>query len=193
MRKSFQHALQSPQIQASRQLMTIVNALGIATSRINARYFLLCVAGLEHPIKRERVYCYELYHQLRLILGDNELVLTGEPDKRSNPAFENERQPNPDLILHMPGSHRSNSSVVEVECRPSLLHLRKDLRTLKQMRNKGYQELVLLLFAVNAVPWPDLAQAAKDTGVNLSDIVVLLHKAANQQATIENAPSEYAA
>ena len=173
--------------------MTIVDALRTATGHISSKYFLLRVAGMEYPIKRERAYCYELYHQLRLALAGTELVLTGEPDKKRHPAFEGERKPNPDFILHTPGSHRHNGSAVEVECTPTLSHLTKDLGTLKQMRSKGYQELVLLLFAVNRVPWLDLARAAEATGINLSDIAVLLHTAADQQATVEHAPPKYAA
>ena len=172
----------------------IIKALKTATARISQKYFLLMIADMEHPIKRERAYCYELYHQLRLVLNDSEMVLTGEPDKKGHPSYSgSEKKPNPDLIFHKPGSNRHNSSVVEVECTPTLAHLKKDLLTLSQMREKGYQELILLLFAVKNVPWQQLASAAMATGVNLSDINVLLHKTPDQEATVECAPPENAA
>lgn len=167
--------------------MTIINDLIAATANIGGNYFLLPVAGMEHPIKRERVYCYELYHQLRIALADRELVLTGEPDKKRHPAFDGERHPNPDLILHMPGSHAQNASVVEVECAPTLRHLNKDFGNLKQMQTKGYSELVLLLFAIEAVPWPLLIQAAELNEIPISSITVLLHRQAGQEATVERA------
>ena len=91
--------------------MTIVEALVQATQAIGAPYFLLPVAGRDRPIKRERVYCYELFHQLRLALHDSQLTLTGEPDKRGHPDFP---PINPDFILHTPGCHERNTAVVEV-------------------------------------------------------------------------------
>ena len=39
-----------------------------AGKRMDAHYFQLPVAGSEEPVFRERVYCYELYHQLRNVL-----------------------------------------------------------------------------------------------------------------------------
>jgi hypothetical protein len=45
--------------------MAMLEALAQATQAIEASYFLLPIAGRDRPIKRERVYCYELFHQLR--------------------------------------------------------------------------------------------------------------------------------
>jgi hypothetical protein len=42
--------------------MVILEALTEATRQIDAAHFLLPIAGKDRPIKRERVYCYELYH-----------------------------------------------------------------------------------------------------------------------------------
>ena len=169
--------------------MAIVDALRVATANISSNYFLLPIAGMEHPIKRERAYCYELYHQLRIALAQTNLVLTGEPDKKRHPAFDRERHPNPDLILHLPGSHRHNASVVEVECDPTLRHLKKDLGNLKQMRTKGYGELVLLLFAVDTVPWSTLLRAASFNEFALANVTVLLHSQAGHGATVELNPA----
>lgn len=40
-----------------------------AIKRIDTHYTQLFVAESDKEIYRERVYCYELYHQLRFILG----------------------------------------------------------------------------------------------------------------------------
>ncbi len=125
---------------------------------------MLPIAGKDKPIKRERVYCYKLFYQLRVALQDPQLTLTGEPDKRSLPYFP---PINPDFILHIPGSHEQNTAVVEVECRVGLAHLVKDLCNLKIMRNRGHTILVLLLFANQNLPWPRLVQAAKVLAVQL--------------------------
>ena len=165
--------------------MLILQALKPASRHIGTNYFLLPVAGKVNPTKRERVYCYELYHQLRIALNGTSLTLTGEPDKRGNPDFSSGKQPNPDFILHTPGHHQDNTAVIEVECSPSKKHLIKDLKTLKLMKDKGYQVLILLLFASNEVPWQRLKLAASEAEINLDEIVVFLHQAADTAATQE--------
>src|SRR5690606_2241703 len=170
--------------------MTMLAALEQATQAIGAPYFLLPIAGRDHPIKRERVYCYELFHQLRLALRDSQLTLTGEPDKRGHPDFP---PINPDFILHTPGDHERNTAAVEVECRVDLEHLIKDLRNLKTMRDRGYNTIVLLIFANASVPWPKLALAANEAGISIGEIDVFLHRAAGQAATREFAPDATAA
>jgi hypothetical protein len=88
-----------------------------ATSRIEPHYFQLPVAGLEDPIYRERVYCYELYHQLRCILTDRfPYVLNGEVDKEGHPKLREEIGPRkPDFIVHIPRSMELNLAVIEVK------------------------------------------------------------------------------
>lgn len=165
--------------------MVILEALEQATQAIGESYFLLPIAGNDRPIKRERVYCYELFHQLRIALQDSQLTLTGEPDKRGRPDFP---PINPDFILHIPGNHEQNTAAVEVECRVDLRHLVKDLRNLKIMRGLGYSTLVLLLFSNRSVPWPKLTQAASEADIDIGEIVVLLHRAVGQAATREVPP-----
>lgn len=162
--------------------MLMLDALKQATAAIGSSYFLLPITGRDRPIKRERVYCYELFHQLRIALGDSKLTLTGEPDKRGRPDFP---PINPDFILHTPGTHKDNSAVVEVECRVGLKHLVKDLRNLKTMRDRGYGTLVLLLFATQRVPWSKLEQASAQADIGIGEITVLLHRSAGQAATRE--------
>lgn len=165
--------------------MAILEALIQATQAIEPSYFLLPIAGRDRPIKRERVYCYELFHQLRLALHDSHLTLTGEPDKRGHPDFP---PINPDFILHIPGVHEENTAAVEVECRVGLKHLIKDVRNLKTMRDRGYGTLVLLLFANDRVPWPKLRQAAREADIALEEIIVFLHRAPRHAATWERPP-----
>lgn len=169
----------------------ILRAITIASRLINGTYFLLPIARIDRPIKRERVYCYELYHQLRLALCNSPLTLTGEPDKRGHPSFIG-KQPNPDFILHTPGHHGNNTAVIEVECRLGKAHLAKDLKTLKLMKEKGYRVLVLLLFAAHKVPWQRLEQAAEEADIRLDEIVVLLHRAAGEEAMREYPPTRNA-
>ena len=87
-----------------------------ATGKIESHYFQLPVAGDERPIFRERVYCYELYHQLRCTLVDDfPYVLDGEVDKAGHPILRTELgAKKPDFIVHMPGQMDQNLVVIEV-------------------------------------------------------------------------------
>ncbi len=167
----------------------MLDKISLATSRVAEHYFRLPVAGLQRPLWRERVYCYELYHQLRCILpGEPGLVLTGEPDKRSNPTFTR-NHPIPDFIFHVPGSHQQNRAVMEVECRVDRRHLRKDLRTFRCLREKGYQQFILLLFGVQAVPWRLLSEVAEEFGMRLSQVSVLVHADVGSMASLQVMPA----
>ena len=158
-----------------------------ATENVSDNYFLLPVAYRITPIRRKRVYCYELYHQLRKLIEDSQLTLSAEPDKRGHTDFE-VKYPNPDFILHTPGVHENNNTVIEVECRLQYKHLLKDFENLKIMKQLGYQNLVLLLFSVNEVPWERLKRASIAAEIDLGEISILLHRSAGQAATYECLP-----
>lgn len=76
-----------------------------ATAAIGGEYFLLPIHGAD-PVQRERVYCYELYHQMRLRWPPPEAChyrLNGEIDKGGHPYFRNQRgKPKPDLLVPSP-------------------------------------------------------------------------------------------
>jgi hypothetical protein len=112
-----------------------VDVLREATEALDAHYFQVSVAELEDPIYRERVYCYELYHQLRCILPRRfPYVLAGEVDKTGHPIIHAAIGPyKPDLIVHEPGGMAGNLAVVEVKpANTSLAEFQEDLRHLRQ-------------------------------------------------------------
>ena len=131
-----------------------VEALLRATGRVKRHYFQLPVAGLEDPIYRERVYCYELYHQLRIGLpADFPYLLNGEVDKNGQPMFrENIGRFKPDFIVHIPGRMTENLVVMEVkavtaeagEFREDLDHLRLFLQ------RAGYYAAISLIYGDGA-------------------------------------------
>lgn len=85
-----------------------------ATAAIGAEYFLLPIHGAG-PVYRERVYCYELYHQMRLRWPPACIYrLNGEVDKMDHPYFQDGGEPKPDLLVHEPG-HGNNYAVIEVK------------------------------------------------------------------------------
>jgi hypothetical protein len=85
-----------------------------AIQNIDAHYFQLTVARNDELIYRERVYCYELYHQLRLLLGDDfPYKLDGELDKRGHAIISDGKKP--DFVIHVPGEMGQNLVVIEVK------------------------------------------------------------------------------
>lgn len=87
-----------------------------AAALIGNDYFYLPVHD-SPPVYRERVYCYELYHQMRLLWPkDSHFRLNGEVDKRNHPYFTNDgTEPKPDFIIHVPGHSDDNYAVIEVK------------------------------------------------------------------------------
>ncbi len=59
----------------------------MAASHVPKEYFQLPVMGVEEPIYRERVYCYELYHHLRKAWPQSLALysLSGEIEEGSPP------------------------------------------------------------------------------------------------------------
>jgi hypothetical protein len=128
-------------------LKILIDKLTEATCDIKEEYFRLPVASDDGPVimTRERVYSYELYHQLRLRLPRNEsfpYVLHGEVDKSRHPFIKKLiGRKIPDFIIHIPGSYdsRSNLAVIEVKaCGAHEKQVHKDLETLSMFIEKAH-------------------------------------------------------
>lgn len=122
-----------------------------ATAAIDQEYFLLPIHGAD-SVHRERVYCYELYHQMRLRWPATAYRLNGEIDKGGHPYFRGEPgKPKPDLLVHVPGTG-DNHAVIEVKSsRASAREIRKDLATLTRFMNLGYRRAIYLIYGNEAV------------------------------------------
>jgi hypothetical protein len=100
---------------------TFLDVFAQATARIGEEYFQLPVAGREAPLYRERVYCYELYHRLRLTMDDYGLghsyMLCGELDKSGHPYIRGGslERVKPDFLVHEPLSMTNNLVAIEVK------------------------------------------------------------------------------
>jgi hypothetical protein len=141
-----------------------------AGEKIERHYFQIAVADLEKPIFRERVYCYELYHQLRNILKKTfPYKLDGEMDKNGQPLFRNELEAKkPDFIVHVPGEMGRNLVIIEVKpiiVKDKINELRKDIETLKNFLNKAHYYRAIMLLYGNGES--DLPQNIQDEITNL--------------------------
>jgi hypothetical protein len=132
--------------QTNRQQMEeLSNILAEATAKIDREYFLLPIAGGE-PVYRERVYCYELYHQMRKLWPPRDecrYLLNGEVDKRAHALMEQRGfyGEKPDLLVHGPGEMADNHAIIEVKNSDvSRSGIENDLSKLACFRNQaGYQ------------------------------------------------------
>jgi hypothetical protein len=108
-----------------------------ATKAIEHIYFQVPVAGRENPQFRERVYCYELYHQMRIRWPNIPHRITGEIDKGGHPWIYGNGldRSKPDFTIHIPGKMGRNLLVMEVKAPdPDDGQIISDLRKLTAFR-----------------------------------------------------------
>lgn len=128
---------------------------------VEPHYFQIPVAVKdgEKKIFRERVYCYELYHQLRNILGEKfPYRLYGEVDKVGHEFILGAKKP--DFIVHDPGDMRKNLVVIEVKpikVRNHMQELEKDLKTLRVfLGDEGkYYRAIMLVYSDETQNFPE--------------------------------------
>ncbi len=131
-----------------------MNSLTQAGLKLDSHYFRIDVAGSDEAVFRERVYCYELYHQLRNTLGDHfHYKLDGEIDKVSHrliaPVLGAKK---PDFVVHVPGEMTGNLAIVEVKSlagaqADNMGGLVKDLDTLRGfIKDARYYRAVMLVY-----------------------------------------------
>lgn len=161
----------------------LTDILGAATANIAIHYFQLPIHNSQ-SIYRERVYCYELYHQIRGLWPKGcALSLNGEVDKRAHPDFPGHHAPKPDFLIHEPGSMQ-NHAVLEVKAATaSVRGIKKDLRTLAKFRGYGYERAILLVYGAPADDVLKLVnESSAGTNLPLEAIEVWGHVQANTPA-----------
>lgn len=122
-----------------------------ALANVGDEYYKVKTTYEPLGIIRERVFCYELYHQMRMIQnkkGLTDIQIHGEIDKSGHRLFEGE---NPDFIFHIPGMMEGNSVVVEVKGKLEGSYQRgiyKDIQTLSKFTNNEiiYQLGLLIIY-----------------------------------------------
>ncbi|MFC2167775.1 hypothetical protein ACFLRW_02235 [Acidobacteriota bacterium] len=112
-------------------------------------YLLISLESYD-KIYRERVYCYELYHQLRKQLGDDyPYKLDGELDKVNHPEIHDKiGAKKPDFVVHVPGNMNNNLLVIEVkQLAASMTAIKIDLETLQLFLNKAeYFRAIMMIY-----------------------------------------------
>jgi len=159
-----------------------------ATKAIGRKYFAVpVVGGLQ--VFRERVYCYELYHQMRCIWpNDSHLVLHGELAKNGHPQMVElvGGITIPDFLVHDAGSMDNNYAVIEVKCATSLTpnEIRKDLRKLHAyVHGAKYRRAIYLVFSEGTDVVADIS-AQTVSSENRTPIEVWQHVRCGDSATL---------
>jgi len=130
-----------------------------AGSKMNdPHYFQVHAAGSENPIYRERVYCYELYHQLRCQMtlnGELDYKLDGELDKRSHRIIKGNSKP--DFVVHGPSVMTDNLVIIEVKpAKVAIGKVRDDTKKLRLFVSKyNYYNGIMLIYGDGCQKLPD--------------------------------------
>lgn len=162
--------------------------LRVATASIADEYFRLPVAN-GSGMFRERVYCYELYHQLsRLWPNETPLKINGEIDKGGHPFLETKEAlaaSIPDFLVHVPGTMANNFAIVEVK--PGNARARgfeKDLNTLANfVQHWGYLRGISLIYGDLGKSISMAIQRAEDRGT-LTPLEIWHHSRPGQPALL---------
>jgi hypothetical protein len=128
----------------------LTGILAAATAAIEPGYFRLNIDG-GSPVYRERVYCYELYHQMRSRWPDGcPFWLNGEIDKAAHPILAQfgADLAKPDLLIHRPGYMAGNYAIIEVKsARAPNAAIGKDIEILSLFRRRvGYERAIYLIY-----------------------------------------------
>jgi hypothetical protein len=167
-----------------------------ATNCIAPDYFLLPVANKEdHPpvhAYRERVYAYELYHQLRVRWPRWHYSLAAEIDKSGHPIFRNMdlQLAKPDLLAHAAGQMEDNLIALEIKpltpkaLRDERVNMRSDFQKLIAFCGDvgRYEQGIFLVFGENLNRVRGYAQEMINEGLDFAKIELWHHSAANSPA-----------
>jgi hypothetical protein len=131
----------------------LLEIISFSINAIRGKYYNFQVAGNDGPIKRERVYCAELYHQMRIRFDPIPYDLNVEPDKTNHAIIEKFcGAVDPDFIVHRSGhmGPEDNLAIIEVKTSDGDLTagIEKDLETINCMTSipNGYYGGVMIVF-----------------------------------------------
>lgn len=168
------------------------NVLMSATKNISKEYFStkIMANGCVKEVYRERVYCYELYHQIRRQWESGGVVeFYGEFDKSGSSFYAGTglQRVKPDFLIHLPGNAENNHIAMEVKSsavrRPDL---QKDIEKLiKLTDDHGFKFGVYLIYGKNATTKGEIANECID---DRSNIKIFIHDEVGAKAFALGAP-----
>ncbi len=118
--------------------VNIEKLLKSATKGIAAEWFSITNLEENNQLK-ERVYCYELYHQLRCLPLGKKLVWQAELVKRRG-RRSNFSGEIPDFLLHEPGVNDKNYLVMEVKRCDNLASKKQEIKQKQKQEQEQEQK-----------------------------------------------------
>ena len=133
---------------------SFVEMIEDSLENVGDEYYKITTTYESSGIVRERVFCYELYHQMRLVQsarGLTDVQIHGEIDKSGHVAFDRNARKNPDFVFHIPGMMQGNAIVVEVKGKLEGTYqegVYKDIVTLSKFTNNKhyYHSGILIIY-----------------------------------------------
>ena len=125
-----------------------------ALQNVQNEYFEIKQTEKKSTKKRERVFCYELYHQMREIQAlKNHLDLTinGEINKAGHLVIKENFDP--DFVIHRQGSMGDNHAVIEVKTSKNKRGIIKDFETIKCMVHCYNYKIGIFLITGTDIKW----------------------------------------
>jgi len=159
-----------------------VAMLVAATGKVEEAYFQVQTASKDgsKTVYRERVYCYELYHQLRKLLQGEPgpYTLMGELDKKGHEIIGGD--PVPDFVFHKPSKMGYNLVVMEVKhiANNETSEILKDCEKLRRFVEEGqYKGAIYLVFGNDGGQINRFRQIATEklSGLSNASFVLLWH------------------
>ena len=125
-----------------------------ALQNVDVEYFEIKQTKTKSTKKRERVFCYELYHQMRKLQKQNkhlDLTINGEINKAGHLVIKENFDP--DFVIHRQGSMGDNHAVIEVKTTKNKRGIIKDFETIKCMVHCYNYKIGIFLITGTDIKW----------------------------------------
>ena len=148
-----------------------IEQLKVAMEKVEKGYYVIPRYNANVTVrlsyaKRERTYCYELYHQLRSLgIQEHDFTIHAEIDKRGHKGYDGI---NPDFVIHTPGSD-GGLMVIEVKINPAEKGMSDDIRKLNDMVGTHNYQYGVFVLVGKSIDW--IQKWRKDVLLNSKDYV----------------------
>ena len=169
--------------------------LKISTENIAKEYFstqILQPNGSEKFVYRERIYCYELYHQIRKEWKLNTNInFYGEYDKSGSSLYTGTslQGVKPDFLIHSPGDIEGNFIAMEVKSsKANGSAIKKDIEKLiKLIDDQNFKFGIYLIYGKDAKRKGEIAKKCIN---EKSNIKIYIHDKVGSEAVALNSSSQ---
>jgi hypothetical protein len=168
-------------------ITAVLDAVGTATRKIEPEFFRLSEHGLADQNYRTRVYCYELFHQLRCCVPHNNWhVLSHDVHRLHLPLFNRLFKRNiPDFMLHVPTEVAPNLIVINVRpINSGSQVIEKEVATLKRFTTKSGGRQAISLIYGDGVHLDTFLSRFRNAALTDGQLLVMWHRHRGESAEL---------